>query len=89
LRDETATRHPAPETRPGASVERWPDELPQRLEELIQLVVVLPEFRCRLALELLQPLLQRRVGASNAPQLDERPHDRNVHGDGSVASENT
>lgn len=49
---------------------RRADELPKGLEELIQLVIVPPELRRRLALELLQTLLQRRVGVGDAPQLD-------------------
>ena len=60
----------------------------QRFEDLFQLLVVLVEPPGHLSLQVIEPLLKRFVGAGDSAKLHERPHDRGVHSDGSVATEN-
>lgn len=55
-------------------------------EDLVQLLVVLVEPLSHSSLKLVQPFRERRVGAGNAAELDEGPHDLDVHGDRSIAA---
>lgn len=59
----------------------------ERFEDLIQLLVMLIEAADHLSLKVIKPLLKRFIGAGNSAKLNKRPHDRDVHGDGSVAAE--
>jgi hypothetical protein len=62
------------------------DELPQCLEDLAKLLVVLTQARADVQFHLIEPLLELLEGTGNAPQLDERTHDLDVHGDRSVTA---
>ncbi len=63
------------------------DQLPQDLEDLIQVFIVLAQLRTRLSFQLIEPFLQRRVARRLTSQLDERPHDRDVDSDRAIAPE--
>lgn len=63
------------------------DQLSQRLEDLIQLLVVPAELRDGLSLKLSEPLLECGVGSRGTAQLDERPHDLDIDGDRALATQ--
>src|SRR5436190_2585976 len=63
------------------------DQLSQRLEDLIQLLVVSAESRGALSLKLFEPLLECGIGGRRAAQLDERPHDLNIDHDRTLATQ--
>jgi hypothetical protein len=66
---------------------RWRcDQLPQRFEDLAELLIMLAEARANVQFHLIKSRLKLLEGASDAPQLDECTHDLDVHGDGPIAA---
>src|SRR6476469_4562608 len=63
------------------------DQPSQRLEDLIQLLVVSAEPLSGLSLKLFEPILKRRVGGGRAAQLDERSHDLDIDGNRALAAQ--
>jgi hypothetical protein len=66
----------------------WRDQLPQCLEDFVQLLVMLAERGFGVSLELFKSPLDLGVRGCDASQLNERPHDRDVDGDRGLAPEN-
>lgn len=58
----------------------------ERLEDLIQPLVMLVEPFTHLALDLLQSVLEGRIGTGDAAQLNKCPHDLDVHSNRSIAA---
>src|ERR1022692_4813444 len=67
-----------PEADRAFGLRGWGDQLSQRLEDFVQLLVVLAEGCFGLSLEVFKVSLDRGVRGRNASQLDECPHDRDV-----------
>jgi hypothetical protein len=56
----------------------WGDQLPQRLEDFVQLLVVLAKGSFGFSLEIFEAPLDRGVRGRSASQLNERSHDCDV-----------
>lgn len=61
--------------------------MPQRLEKLAEVLVVLAQPSPNVEFQLVKPLLQLLNRTGSASQLDERAHDLDVDGDGPIAAE--
>jgi hypothetical protein len=78
-----------PETDRALRSSEREDQLSQRLEDLIQLLVVSAEPCSSLSLKFSEPLLERDIGSCRAAQLDQRPHDLNIDGDCALATQHS